>query len=407
MHFFVSDLHITDTDIGGVVSDAELTAFVDQLGRIAEEKSKRLTLVFVGDVLELLRSHKWDALWIKGSAPWSGMTTGFGNFLNGGAEDCAVEIAKQIRDRYKSFSARLKQLARSGKIETKYVYGNHDYMVQLSPKLREMLIDILALSGSPEDPFPLTYSNEAASVFATHGHASDAVNWHDEAGGFWAMGDAIVLRIVNRFAAQACAELGVGPNTQIGRLLQDIDNIEPLADIPLYVRWLAETSLSTLNQRQVVEKVWCQVVNEFLDIDVFMDHAGYGSETHQTHRAALWFSTQMGFAELLRKLADLSKGKEVDYVAQALIELQKQQYRYRFILFGHTHQPMLVPLAVTGGRPSFYVNTGCWRRLVTRTPGAAPFFFVPRRVASYFQIDDAGDSAVQERYHLHQGWHAI
>jgi predicted metal-dependent peptidase len=60
MHFFVSDLHITDADIAGVVSDAELTAFVDRLGRIAGEKNRRLTLVFgtaqVIESIEVARS---------------------------------------------------------------------------------------------------------------------------------------------------------------------------------------------------------------------------------------------------------------------------------------------------------------------------------------------------------------
>src|SRR5205823_4335119 len=110
-------------------------------------------LVFVGDILELLRSRKWDALWSKGVAPWGGMSKNFENFLGSRSEDCAVEIAKGIQNRYTSFSTKLKQLVKSGKITTTYIYGNHDYMVQLSQKLREVLIDILALSHRPEDPF--------------------------------------------------------------------------------------------------------------------------------------------------------------------------------------------------------------------------------------------------------------
>ena len=404
MHVFLSDLHMTDADTAGAVSDGVLTEFLGRLELLARPGEKT-TVVFVGDILELLRSEKWHVLWTKHrSAPWSGMGPKFANFRNGHAEACAIQVAEGIRARYANFSARLKALVQSGLFETRYVFGNHDYMVQLSPKLRAIVGDLLALDHDPEKPFSLTYSDDGAAVYATHGHTSDPVNWHREAEGYWALGDAIVLRIVNRFATMACEELGIAPATQTGLHLQEIDNIEPLADIPLYVRWLAET-LATEAQRKKVVRTWRQVVDEFLAIAEFDDDAGYGGSQYQAVRQVFMLSRHVRFAELLATAGQLFSAAGTDYAAAAR-SLQLQHPHYRFILFGHTHEPLLVPQTVIGGKTSFYVNTGCWRRLVTRTSKDAANSFVPRRIASYFRIDGAGGGIPQERYHLYQEWHA-
>jgi hypothetical protein len=125
MHLIVSDLHMTDTAAASSVSEAELIEFVDRVNLLALAKGEKITLVFAGDILELLRSPKWQALWTQyKSAPWSGMGKGFGNFADGHAEGCAVEIAKAIQERYAGFSRKLKNLVESGKVETTYVCGD-------------------------------------------------------------------------------------------------------------------------------------------------------------------------------------------------------------------------------------------------------------------------------------------
>jgi UDP-2,3-diacylglucosamine pyrophosphatase LpxH len=408
VHIFLSDLHMTDSGAAGAVSDAELAAFVERLERRSGSEREKITLVFVGDVLDLLRSPKWERLWTtqNRSAPWSGMNKGFRNFQNGHAERCAVEIATAIRGRYASFSAALKRLVEAGRIETAYVFGNHDYMVQLSAKLRAIVVDLLALSHDPNKKFKLTYSSVPASVFATHGHSVDSVNWHRETEGYWAIGDAIVLRIVNRFATAACSEIGCSLETEVGQLLQEIDNIEPLSDIPLFVRWLIEESLTIKSARKHVEKVWRQVVEEFLAIEDFQDKNGYGAGSYHAIRQAFKLSTHLNLADFFAKLPALFPSGGTDYRSAAAKQAQTEK-RYRFVLFGHTHKPMLVPLAVSvRERTFFYVNTGCWRRLVTRASETERGPFAGRRVASYFQIDGTEDGSLQERYHLYQEWHA-
>jgi hypothetical protein len=118
----------------------------------------------------------------------------------------------------------------------------------------------------------------------------------------------------------------------------------------------------------------------------------------------------MGLAEMAAGLPELFKGG-VDYWSAALRE-SRQHTDYRYVLFGHTHGPMLVPLSHDGGRGTFYANTGCWRRVVTRPSVAARGPFIARRMATYFIVDDcvADDeddgTPTPERYHFHQEWHA-
>ena len=87
----------------------------------------------------------------------------------------------------------------------------------------------------------------------------------------------MVLRVVNRFATAACEALGLSLETEIGKLLQELDNVEPIIDIPVYVQWLAENSLAIKGQRDVIKETWKMVVDEFLALKEFKDSKGYGA----------------------------------------------------------------------------------------------------------------------------------
>jgi UDP-2,3-diacylglucosamine pyrophosphatase LpxH len=407
MHVFVSDLHMTDTGSGGAVSDEQLAEFARHLAQMTDDKGSKIKLVFAGDIFDLLRSPKWAALWDeKKSAPWSGMSQKFIQFKKSFAETQAVEIAQSIATRYSGFSTQLKEAVKSRRIETVYLPGNHDYMFQLSPTLRRVLVDYLSLDHDPTREFQISYADSSASVFAVHGNSFDPVNWHRREEGYWALGDAVVLRVVNRFPDEVSKELGVAPETEIGQVVQEIDNVEPLADIPLYVLWLTENNLTIKSARRAVLKVWKRIVEEFLAISDFRDKGGYGAKQYQFVRYGFELSTQMGLADVVAELAKKFPNIGINYRAAAGSEARKHP-QYRIVLFGHTHKPMLEALTYAPeGKNSFYVNTGCWRRLVARTYGDGATSFAGRRVATYFVVDEARDGERQERYHLFQQWHA-
>jgi UDP-2,3-diacylglucosamine pyrophosphatase LpxH len=394
----VSDLHLTDEALPGSATDEDLATFVRELGTVAERDGEPVTLVFLGDILELLRSRRWSALWARhGAAPWIGSAPGFVNFVGGHSETCAVEVATEIRRRYGSFEAEVRRLVDAGHLITRYVPGNHDFMVQLSRDLRAILVDFLGLRHDPANEFETCFLDASSSVLATHGHAHDPVNWHRREDGYWAMGDAVVLRVVNRFAEDACAALGQAPQTRLAKLIQDVENVEPLPALPIYIRWLSETQLSVRSERETLLRVWKSTVDDFLALPHFLDPKGFGGSPYQDLRTALRLSTMFGLAELITKLSGVVGLRGPDYRGVAR-ELGASR-NFRYVVFGHTHEPALIPVAERGGQPAFYVNTGCWRRVITGTEREAGGVFLPRRVSAHFVVDTARNG---ERYGLHQ-----
>jgi hypothetical protein len=218
--------------------------------------------------------------------------------------------------------------------------------------------------------------------------------------GHWAFGDAIVLRLVNRFQTAACEALGLSPDTVLGRQLADIDNIEPFSDIPIYVRWLSE-QLTVADQRKRVLEVWKQVVDELLTLPEFLDSA-YSSREIKATRAGLKLSTELGLAELVLRFRELLPDLEKDYSRDAAN--LAGSLPYRFVVFGHTHDPMMIPLQMmVGGQPAYYVNTGSWRRVVSRPRGSAGPFVGVRVRGRFVVYESVGTPG--GRYQLQREWH--
>ena len=62
---------------------------------------------------------------------------------------------------------------------------------------------------------------------------------------------------------------------------------------------------------------------------------------------------------------------EKDVYAQAAYNerIWRENEAIRFILYGHTHSPVQLPLEGEGGREVFYINTGTWRNRIYKTIG--------------------------------------
>jgi UDP-2,3-diacylglucosamine pyrophosphatase LpxH len=389
MHAFVSDIHITDGTIGESVSDELLTTRL--LGQLKGLESPT-ALVFLGDIFELLRSSEWALLWKPDShvAPWTNMAEGFQNFPPRAAKT-ALNVLGRIIARFPKFAAALKALVLSGKVQTHYIPGNHDYMVQLSAEARKLVCDFLSLQMNPQSRFPTHYADDKAEIFAVHGHKADPMNWHDESAGRWAFGDVIVLRIVNQFITEACGKAGSDPSlpeTPISRAFQDMDNVQPTSDLALYFRHVLERNLTNDSQREEVLRIWKDAVDGALAIKAFADDTLYGDRTHKFMRYALDLSKNQTLAALVPALREkyegLFKGQD-PYLAEAQRLFDAQEGKYRYILFGHTHRPLVTQLASSFNKAAYYVNTGCWRRLVVR--GNDGKSFRPADVRSWVEVD--------------------
>ena len=328
------------------------------------------------------------------------MNPRFSNFVNNHAERYALDILRDVRSRYAGFAKALKNIVDAGRTEITYVVGNHDYMLQTSPKLRTAVCEFLSLSNEmneTEKPFPTTYECEEASVYAAHGNSYDPTNYHRFDEGYWAFGDAVVLRLVNRFADEVCAALGISEETDLGKRTHELDNIEPLSDVPVYVRWLADEFLTSPEARSTVLGIWNRIVTELLDLPDFKH--GYDDKRIWSTKTGLLLSRNTSFSELVAKYAAYFQGHNLRDHAEELAASLK--HKFRFIVFGHTHHPMLAPLSFSvNGKQGYYVNTGCWRRVVSRASAKERGDFAAVRVNAFFQIDE--DESAVSRYSLRQ-----
>jgi UDP-2,3-diacylglucosamine pyrophosphatase LpxH len=393
MLVIASDLHMTDRATGAPVSDLELAAFAREVAAL-EPLAEPLTLVLLGDVIDFLRSEEWGRLWDEknGAAPWSSVGPDFRGFEGSYQATRLAAIATRVVARYPEFSRALERLKQRAGSRIVYVVGNHDFMVQLSRETRAQIVRFLSLDHDAEDPFPLEHDDPELSVFAEHGHRHDPTNWHQVRAGNWAIGDAIVLRVVNRFGDLARQRLRLADDTRLGRAVNEIDNVEPHLEIPLYVVWLARTELVSDSERDALLDCWRTCVREFLDLPDFREER-YGKAA----AAIRWLRELYALVDLERLLEYFKKIPDElshNYSRQAHLTITDRIVR----VFGHTHEPGVWALPEEGGRRRFYVNTGTWRRVIRRVqvePDAVDF--AGSRVGSFLIVRGPGDFELRSR----------
>jgi UDP-2,3-diacylglucosamine pyrophosphatase LpxH len=365
-HVFVSDLHLSDGTLGTSVRENELIRHL--LEPIAAGPPTRLVLL--GDVFELLRSEAWT----PGVEPWKGVSAGFTNFPTLVREKVEL-ITAAIIARYPKFSARLRSLVAEKQVDPVYVPGNHDYMLQLAPNARLAVRRFLSLPESSER-FETYYYDRSTSVYAVHGNQYDNLNWHDETKGRWAFGDAIVIRLVNEFLRAASGRLlqpKTDPDTPLAQAIQDLDNVEPSTDLPLYFRYVMERHLTDPADRDALAESWRAAVDSLLALQHFRANEG---TTQWALRKTLEASKSETLARLEATLAEhlkkVSRGRDDKYIEDLGLVRATGKPADIFI-YGHTHKPGIWPVDGPPERSRYLINTGCWRRVVQRKPGTTDF----------------------------------
>jgi hypothetical protein len=275
-------------------------------------------------------------------------------------------------------------------------------MVQLSPELRKRVADFLSLDHDPSKEFPAEFSwdSEGAedsrlTVYAEHGHRYDPINWHQRTTGRWAIGDAIVLRLVNRFGELARDELHLTDKMRLGRAVHEIDNVEPHYEIPLYIAWLAQTHLTSKTQRSKLLACWKTAVRDFLDLPEFREDR-YGKFADAIRWLRTLYTLGVDVDPLLKHLNRVPRprGIGVDYRRESYLAKSDADLR----VLGHTHEPGLWPLPEANGRRRYYVNTGTWRRVIRRVQlEKGQLDFAGHRVSAYLVVRQAGEFFLSTR----------
>src|SRR5437867_845543 len=107
----ISDVHMTDRETGAPVTDTELTNFIQDIKGL-KPQDEELTLLFLGDIIDFLRSEQWEGLYVAqpGAAPWTSLGQGFTGFEGSVQEKCLLGVADGVKKRYPAFAKALREL---------------------------------------------------------------------------------------------------------------------------------------------------------------------------------------------------------------------------------------------------------------------------------------------------------
>lgn len=431
----ISDLHLTDGASGATISPTAFSIFADELQDLALNASKRadgryrpvdvVDLVLLGDTLDVIRSSRW--LSTGPLRPWDDwqrpeyadlVTRITGDILrhNATALDSFRRLALegvQLPPADAQGRPAWNAAAQTARVRLHYVVGNHDWMLHLPGQrynaLRQMVVEHLGLSQDAGRPLPHDPAEDDAlletlrrhKTFVRHGDVFDPFNFMGDRDAS-SLGDAVVVELLNRFAAAAQTQLaGELPQATLAGL-RELDNVRPLLLIPVWIDGLLERTCPYPSQRKRVKQLWDSLVDDFLSVPFVRQQDSWkpGELVDQMERL-LKFSKGVSLKLASAAIVwfnQLRGGEETSYAEHALAEPDFRNRSARHIVYGHTHHAESVPLDASFAEGytlnQMYFNSGTWRRVHQATRFAPQEReFIAHDVMTYlafFQGDERG-----------------
>jgi UDP-2,3-diacylglucosamine pyrophosphatase LpxH len=387
MLVIISDLHFVDGSAGEHnLSHRAFEYFFEDVAAIVAKPSnniEEIKIVLLGDTFDLLRTEGWFDYPVE-ERPW-------------GDKDAAIEVHAltlldaitdhpENRQTFKVIRQGVADLKGKCRLDSGarlfYVPGNHDRLCNRTPRLRQKVCDCLGIPAAWHDPadlFPHTYEDLAYGVFARHGHEYDKFNY--EGGTAYSpadyqrvpIGDPITTELVARLPYTLARRLGNAPDKPtIIRNFQEIENVRPLSAV---IEWLLYQVRQDRRLKEIIEDSVQEVVDHFDSLDFVKNwYARHDQWTDWRDEA----DKIQAFLFLLRhfklyrteKLWDLSMQAKDYFVKDDLLEAAPQEYlhldsRVRYVVYGHTHDPLESPVRSLPDSPApleqVYLNTGTWR----------------------------------------------
>jgi UDP-2,3-diacylglucosamine pyrophosphatase LpxH len=408
MLVIISDTHLSDGSSGKTVHSGAFRIFEQELSDMAYDASKRtggryqpikeLHLLLLGDILDVLRSTQWLDSSVR---PWDdSQSKAFSHKIASITEKILSNNSDSLAI-VKGFKAGRTitippatpqgtpaevgwNLDAEGRVpvevHTYYMVGNHDWFYHLPgpayDRLRRDIVQAMGLDNSPEVPFPhdpvefdqseafkqLAEAYRQHAVFARHGDIYDPDNFDGDRNKS-SIGDAIVVELIDRFSPAVRAALGAEAPPAFIQGLREIDNIRPLADIAAWIDGLLRRTCPDPIVAKEVKKVWNQLASEFFQVPFVKNHPKV-NRMKWAQDLTSGLSLNM-LSRLVRKIARLFPSTDHPNYRNALQETAFLDGSARCIVYGHTHQYVLVPLSVSAVHGStlnqVYINSGTWR----------------------------------------------
>ncbi len=412
--------------------DAFKSVFLSDIASLVRDKGAiELKILLLGDIIDLLRSTKWlEGGFDSENRPWGknglkdiptpqqksptekmcleilGYNASDTLDLNAAISPDSVPIDSILAKNWKTFklfrglTVHPEQfIGKDITVEIIYLPGNHDRLCNLYPSLRKALKELLGLTinektvegydkGNGNWRFKNEFIDEDYWVCARHGHEYDPANFYDledlTQKGFLQVpiGDIVTTEFATRIPFLAYTKYKREKELeQVIKNLQEIDNVRPYKNI---AKWLYYKARKDDRATKVVDEAVREVIKDLLKNDriqnwkVSGDYhkdgliraisdnvvtrwlAGLVVDIDEEH----WLAFFLGMSE------DPTEPDKDPYLKSAYKEeIWRRNENIRYILYGHTHTPLLHPMDCLNGREIIYINTGTWRKGIFETEG--------------------------------------
>jgi UDP-2,3-diacylglucosamine pyrophosphatase LpxH len=384
MLVFISDLHFIDGTAGAHnIKPKAFDYFFDDLNGIIDEKDnaiQEVIFVFLGDIFDLLRTTYWFTAPVE-ETPWGQKAKD--TALKGHAEAILGAIMansanqESLQKIQSSFAGIQQKVA---KFQALYFPGNHDRLINQWESLRKMVCDNLQLTQKPDSEFAHFQAFADYGVFARHGHEFDVYNYEgsktfsSEDYQQVPIGDPITTELISRlpFALRQRLDAVTIPPDERDRIVenfQEIDNVRPLGAVVEWLLYQVQDKPKWLVD--LIEDTVDEVIRRFNGLDFvkawFARHDKWLDPFDEADQIqiALYilekfnvFSLEKLFS-LAAKAGALKPGDPLLKAAPDETALMAPDMRY--VVYGHTHDPLVAPIRTRGDQGQLYLNTGTWR----------------------------------------------
>jgi UDP-2,3-diacylglucosamine pyrophosphatase LpxH len=385
MLVFISDLHFVDGTAGkhNINPKAFDYFFQDLQGIIDDERNaiQEVKVVFLGDIFDLLRTWNWFGYPVS-ERPWgspdqeAALKVHAETIFDAIAEDDDNKSSLQIiRDNLAQIGDNFPDL------EVLYFPGNHDRLVNQWPdSLRKKVCNSLGLNHDPKQEFLHFKPFEEYGVFARHGHEFDSYNYE----GVYAfgaqdyqqvpIGDPITTELVSRLPFELKNRLDrltlpQDEKDKIIRNFQNIDNVRPLGAVIEWLLYQVKDKPAWLIRE--IEETVDAVIKYFNDLgfvtDWFRRHDKWLDPFDKADQIqiALYILEKFKVFSLEKLFSLVSKVGDTHF-ADPLLEAAPDESALtysgmRYVVYGHTHDPLVVPIRIRDAQEQVYINTGTWR----------------------------------------------
>jgi UDP-2,3-diacylglucosamine pyrophosphatase LpxH len=383
----ISDVHLTDGTSGTIISPEAFNKFCRILDEIIwkpeETKIRKVEIVLLGDIFDVIRSSTWLRPENSGDAPirpWSGAidTDSEGWDLEaytGRIVDDILTWQNNITamDFLRTF--RTNWAGKGVDVTFSYFMGNHDWLINRYPETRRKVAAFLGMADPAAyatERFPESRVFQEYGVMVRHGDYYDNFNYEGNRDAS-SLGDAIVIDLLSKFPKAVENDPILRDNQALVDRLRELDNVRPLLELPAWIQGLC-------NEYPEVEErlhaIWNGLADSFFHIPFVKAHDRFGPDFVDFLQAALRLTSSFSFSRLMEIVGNAAiryfYSKADDYKRYACNEAALKSNNARYVVYGHTHRAEQVPLDTVplpkgAVFEKIYFNSGTWRKVFERT----------------------------------------